>query len=125
MVGRVLRELRRRKGLTLRELGELAGVSMTFLSDIEHERRMPSVPTLAAVARALGVSPEVFLDGAESGGLGKARTPEQERKLLLRALGEREDLLILVEAAKHLPPEAIDQVVGIIRLLEGPDQDKG
>lgn len=121
MIGRILRELRHRKDLTLKELGEAAGVSMTFLSDIEHERRTPSVPKLAAIARALGVSPEVLLQGE----VGVAENLEQERKVLLHALDDRQDLIVLIEAAKRLPPEAIEQVVGIIRLLEGPEQHKG
>lgn len=123
MVGRIVRELRRRKGLTLRELGDAAGVSMTFLSDIEHERRTPSVPKLAAIARALGVSPEVLLTG--EAGAAAAKNPGQDRNLLLRALDDRQDLLVLIEAARRLPPEAVEQVVGLIKLLEGRDQRKG
>lgn len=44
-VGETLREIRLARGLSLRKLGKLCGVSAPHLSDIEHGRRRPS-PTL-------------------------------------------------------------------------------
>ena len=51
-----LRNMRLAKGLTLKELSELSGVSLSFLSDIEHERADPSLETLNKIAKGLGAS---------------------------------------------------------------------
>lgn len=55
--GRVIRDLRKQKGLTQRRLAELAGMNFTYLSKMENGR-LPSVPTsetLNALAEALDV----------------------------------------------------------------------
>ena len=57
--GNRLRELRRQKGFTLRELASLAGVDFTYLSKVENDRvpYTPAVATIRTLARALGVDP--------------------------------------------------------------------
>jgi len=61
-LGSRVRELRDRKGMTQRELGELAGVRQSHISLIENDKR-PNVTALVAadIARALGVSLEHLL----------------------------------------------------------------
>jgi transcriptional regulator with XRE-family HTH domain len=54
--GRV-RELRRQRGLTLKALGGLAGLSHPFLSQVERGLARPSVTSVERIANALGVSP--------------------------------------------------------------------
>jgi transcriptional regulator with XRE-family HTH domain len=56
LVGAVLREERRRQGLTLARLAEASGVSMQHVSDVERGRKDPSSEVLAAIAGALGIS---------------------------------------------------------------------
>jgi transcriptional regulator with XRE-family HTH domain len=53
--GRV-RELRRQRGLTLKALGRLAGLSHPFLSQLERGLARPSVGSVERIAGALGVS---------------------------------------------------------------------
>jgi len=55
-IGRKIMMLRRRKGLTLSELARSAGVSKSTLSEIESGNVNPTINTLWAIARALGVS---------------------------------------------------------------------
>ena len=55
-IGRKIMMLRKRKGLTLSELAKLAGVSKSTLSEIESGNVNPTISTLWAIARALGVS---------------------------------------------------------------------
>lgn len=62
--GRV-RTFRKLRGLTLVELGEAVGVSHSFLSQVEHEKALPSVTTLAEIAKALDVAPAELLGEAE------------------------------------------------------------
>ncbi len=61
-LGSRVRKLRDRKGLTQRELAELAGVRQSHISLIENDRR-PNVTAIVAadIARALGVSLEYLL----------------------------------------------------------------
>ncbi|HEY8340516.1 MAG TPA: XRE family transcriptional regulator [Egibacteraceae bacterium] len=55
VVARNIRELRDRAGLSLSELAVAAGVAKSTLSQLESGRGNPSIETLWAVARALGV----------------------------------------------------------------------
>jgi transcriptional regulator with XRE-family HTH domain len=57
--GSRLRELRREKGFTLRQLADLAGVDFTYLSKVENDRvpYTPAADTIRTLARALGVDP--------------------------------------------------------------------
>ncbi len=61
-LGSVLRQSRQERGLTLRQVGDLVGVSAAYISDIEHGYRHPtSDAMLHRIAPALGVSlDEVF-----------------------------------------------------------------
>ena len=60
-VGAAVRALRLRRRLSTRALAGLAGVSQPLLSQIENGRALPSVPSLYAIAEALGVGPAELL----------------------------------------------------------------
>ncbi len=51
-----MRRLRHDRSLTLALLAESAGVSVSYLNDIEHDRTVPSLGKLRAIADALGLS---------------------------------------------------------------------
>jgi predicted nucleotidyltransferase/DNA-binding XRE family transcriptional regulator len=51
----VLREARRRSGLTQVELARRAGVAQSVISAYESGRRQPALPTLAALVQAAGL----------------------------------------------------------------------
>lgn len=55
VLGERLRMLRKRRGETLTETAERAGISPQYLSEIERGLKDPSSEVLAAVAGALGV----------------------------------------------------------------------
>ena len=55
-MGLLLREWRSRRGLSLRALGELSGVSYVNISRIEAGTMSPTVTTLDRLAAALGVT---------------------------------------------------------------------
>jgi transcriptional regulator with XRE-family HTH domain len=54
---------RRRRGLTQRQLGELAGVAHTTVQRLESISRGAYPQTLRKLAAALGVAPEDLLQG--------------------------------------------------------------
>ena len=57
--GQRLREIRRAKNISQRELADRVGVDFTYLSKIENDRMpAPSGKTIAALARELDVDPD-------------------------------------------------------------------
>ena len=54
---------RRRRGLTQRQLGQLAGVAHTSVQRLESLKRGAYPQTLRKLATALGVAPEELLHG--------------------------------------------------------------
>lgn len=62
-LGSKIRRLRHDAGHTLAQLSERAGISHSYLNDIEHDRTVPTLHTLGQVARALGMSVVDVLDG--------------------------------------------------------------
>jgi transcriptional regulator with XRE-family HTH domain len=57
---------RRRRGLTQRQLGELAGVAHTTVQRLESLSRGAYPQTMQKLATALGVTPEELLHGESS-----------------------------------------------------------
>ena len=56
-----IKEVREKKGISIRRLAELSGVSKSHISDIESGRRMPTAYILCVLAVAMDVQPrELF-----------------------------------------------------------------
>lgn len=55
MLGQILRDCRKSQGKTLREIAEVTGLSVSFISDIERGRTAPSLKTCEAFSSAYGV----------------------------------------------------------------------
>ena len=55
LVGRNVKRIRQRKGLTQEQLAELSGFSQQYISGLEQGRRNPTVVTLYELATSLGV----------------------------------------------------------------------
>jgi transcriptional regulator with XRE-family HTH domain len=80
---RVIREARRRSGLSLRELAERAGTSHATLSAYEHRRVQPSVATLDRLVSAAGLEFEIRFTRRVRVFDDLARGPELEMALAL------------------------------------------
>ncbi len=57
-----LRDMREARGWTRDNLFESSGISHRALSYLEWGRRAPTLPTIVALARALGVAPGALVD---------------------------------------------------------------
>ena len=82
-IGKRVRELRERKGLTQTKLARMLGTSQAALSQVEHGSRGLTVQQVVKLARALGATPnEILGDGK------RERTPAGRPKSgrLLRRL---------------------------------------
>lgn len=60
-IARFLAELRARRQWTLRELAERSGLSIAYVSELEHARKLPTLEALAQLAQAYEVSLADFL----------------------------------------------------------------
>jgi transcriptional regulator with XRE-family HTH domain len=65
-LGKRIAELRERRGRLQKELAETAGLSVSFLSEVENDRRTPGAEVLLRIADALGASLDYLLRGEDS-----------------------------------------------------------
>jgi transcriptional regulator with XRE-family HTH domain len=62
LIGHSLRQARHRRGMTLKVVAQMAGVTEGFLSQVERDIASPSIATLRRIAAALGTSIGELLD---------------------------------------------------------------
>jgi len=53
-----LKEVRGKRGVSVRKLAALTGMSKTYISNVENNNSIPTIYTLCLMAVALNVSPE-------------------------------------------------------------------
>jgi len=75
-IGALIRARRRQMDMTLQALGDAAGLSVGFLSQVERDQASPSLGALAGIARGLGVDIEYFV-ATPSAGSGTTRSGER------------------------------------------------
>jgi len=61
-IGKKIKQLRLKKGLTQEELGERTDLSKGFISQLERELNSPSIETLFSILNVLGSKPKDFFD---------------------------------------------------------------
>ncbi|WP_029232629.1 helix-turn-helix domain-containing protein [Butyrivibrio sp. VCB2006] len=66
MIGKNIKEVRTQKGLSQEVLAKKCGFSNTTLSSYENSRKIPSLTTIATIAKQLGVSIERLYYGDEN-----------------------------------------------------------
>lgn len=81
-VGERIKELRERKGLSLKEVADLTGFSTALLSQMENHLVSPSLGTIIKLARALSVRVGDFLGETEGEPFTIVR--KDERKMVSR-----------------------------------------
>lgn len=65
LIGAVLRDFRRKKGMSQELLSGLAGLDRTHYSKLERGLRSPTIETLFRIAAALGLPPHVIVQEIE------------------------------------------------------------
>ncbi|WP_077616073.1 helix-turn-helix domain-containing protein [Caenibacillus caldisaponilyticus] len=65
-IGRKIKNLRLKKGLTQEELGERTDLSKGYISQIERDLSSPSIETFFDILEVLGTTPKEFFDEEES-----------------------------------------------------------
>lgn len=67
LFGQGLREIRQKKGMTQQELADIAQMSLTYISNMEHGMKVPSLTTIIRLAVAMECRPTELIrpfDGA-------------------------------------------------------------
>lgn len=94
--GEKIRALREERGCTLQELSRRAGLSFSYLSEIERGAKKPSLKTLEKIAKALNVTSSQFFAEEQAGpGLSpgeRIRLLRGEKKLSLEELARQTGL---------------------------------
>lgn len=90
-IGGGLRRARRRHGMTLRAVAHAAGVTESFLSQVERDVASPSIATLRRIASALGLSIGEILD--EAGPHGQLVRAAHRRVATYPGLAARDEFL--------------------------------
>ena len=98
LAGNLLRRARAQKGLTQRQLAELAGVPQSSIAKIESGARQPTLPVLTRILVAVDLEPRIALE------------PYDDHDDVLDA-----------DAAARTPPErdavadSVDKLIGALR----------
>ncbi|MGJ8530292.1 helix-turn-helix domain-containing protein [Maritalea sp.] len=77
LVGGLIRERRRALNMTLKALGELANLSVGFLSQVERDQATPSLGALSMISKGLDIEMEFFVS---SPAVHRGRTKQGERE---------------------------------------------
>ena len=94
-----LRELRKEKGISLKELGSIIGAAESTMSLYENGKRQPDYETLLKLAEYFGVTVDYLLRGEDE----SERLPEE--------------LVILNRKAKKWSPEKRKQLLDMARVM--------
>lgn len=122
-IGRKLKKFRIKKKYTLRQLSELSGISVSFISDIENGRRNPSIDTLNSIAKALNVSVDRLL-GESVSSIIENRI--KELNITLEDLAERAGVSVeYLNKIDNIYPDQhdylkIDQIAKALEMQPGP-----
>jgi len=76
-IGQRIRDLRKKQGLTLKQVSELTGLSSPYLSQIENGRVDHNITNLESIGRALGVALMTFFVNGQQFGVSITRCSER------------------------------------------------
>ncbi len=91
LLGKRLKDLRKKKGLTQQELGDLINVTKVSICCYENGTRMPTIDTLLELGKVFGVDVAYFLGHDEV-------VQKKDKEFFYLA---EEEILILEELRKH------------------------
>ena len=90
-LGTRIRSLRQARRLTLRDVADRAGVTESFLSQVERDVTSPSIATVHRIATALGLSiAQLFTEDVET---GRVVRRDARRRIVYPGLGAVDEFL--------------------------------
>lgn len=127
--GEKFRHVRSLRGFSLDELSSKCGLSKTYLSEIENNKKRPSMKSLERIAKSLGADASFFMDDNAVTFMELAKvsgyTPPGE---IMEFVASQEKLPFIVLAKKMseegLSPEAWEIMFNNIKLMMKSIKDK-
>lgn len=121
-LGSRLHRLRKKRGYTLEELEERAGVSKSYIHDIENgKRKSPSISILRRLADALGVPLEVLLNFQAEEKYWITDLPP-EIQSFVRDKGNIEYVKLSKKLKeRNIDPQVIEKIIELLRDSRGED----
>ena len=110
-IGKRLRDLRQRKGLTQKGMAKMAGVDYTYIGKIERGEQLPSLNVLIRFAGCLSLPLDRFFMGEATRRL-VSLAPQDVYKSM-----QRENLWELLRLLEGVPEEDISLLTEIVRVL--------
>ena len=110
-IGKRLRDLRQRKGLTQKGMAKMAGVDYTYIGKIERGEQLPSLNVLIRFAECLSLPLDRFFMGEATRRL-VSLAPQDVYKSM-----QRENLWELLRLLEGVPEEDISLLTEIVRVL--------
>jgi transcriptional regulator with XRE-family HTH domain len=106
--GQLLKKARKSKRATLREVADAGGISIGYVSDIEHgRRRAPGMDVVRRIERYLTVQDSSLTKAAKA----TSDLPQEAKRII----GERPAVMALLRASAELSDEEIDKLIRQIR----------
>ncbi|HEV8697178.1 MAG TPA: helix-turn-helix transcriptional regulator, partial [Candidatus Limnocylindrales bacterium] len=97
-LGATIRSLRQARHLTLRDVAQRAGVTESFLSQVERDVASPSIATVHRIARALDLSiAQLFANDADTGRIVRK---EARRRVVYQGLKAVDEFLTTNNAGR-------------------------
>ncbi|ABC24138.1 XRE family transcriptional regulator [Rhodospirillum rubrum] len=115
-IGRKIRTLRERRGLTQSQLASLLGKSGETISNFERGKVVTSIQTLDQMAKVLNVRLMDFFDGVAVGAADRQHRAERARSSHAQTVRNAADLL---------PEEDLEILAGLATLLESRRRREG
>lgn len=124
--GNIIRDIRKHRNLSLQELAQKTELSVSYLSEIERNKKQPSLETIEKIANALNISKEGLLVNSNSASeqpttLGeKIHLFRKDKNLTLTELASKAGIsntyLCQIESGKVMP--AISTLKNIAKALD-------
>ena len=105
-----MREIRRERGLTMKELGKLVGMGESTISLYETGKHDPDIDTLNRIADALSVTVDELL--------GRPVQTDDDIWELRDRLRSDPDMRVLFDAATKAKPEHLKAAAAMLKALE-------
>lgn len=71
-IGKNISQIRKDRGLTIKDVATMAGVTPSLISQIENDKANPSLSTMLALAKALSTDITSFFDGKDKGAVSSS-----------------------------------------------------
>lgn len=122
-----IRELRKERGMTQKEVAERLGIGGSTMTMYETGRREPNMETLIKIADFFDVSTDYLLGKTKAKNekevISRALVDDPELYNFWKKLSEREDLQLLFKQTRNMDPKDIRTIIRIIKAIEDEEDE--